>query len=405
MIESQVRYYCRQYPVIFSKAKEHIITDVNGNEYIDFFSGAGALNYGHNPDILKESLINYLNEDNITHSLDMQTVAKLSFMSDFDRIILRPRKMNYKIQFCGPTGTNAIEASLKLAKKITRRNHFIAFQASYHGMTQGAMSVSASIKNSAVTKNTFLPFNTPSNLSEQDFIKYFLDNRLINDNKPAAIVVETIQAEGGINTADDTWLLNIQSLAQQLGALLIIDDIQVGCGRTGHFFSFEHIKNFNPDIICLSKSLSGYGLPMSINLIKPDHDIWEPGEHTGTFRGYNNAFVTARAALSYWTSKKFIDKLQQNCDLLNNELDKIKKQILIKTSIKGKGMIRGIEWKNTRIAKNVSKSAFIKGLIVETCGSNNQVIKIMPALNISPEGLKKGIDILKHAMFSNGLIE
>ncbi|MHC5824585.1 MAG: diaminobutyrate--2-oxoglutarate transaminase, partial [Nostoc sp.] len=303
--ESNVRSYCRSFPAIFHRAKGSIIYSESGEEYIDFFAGAGALNYGHNNDYIKEKVLSYLDADGIAHGLDMYTSAKEKFLVKFSEVVLNSKNLDYCIQFCGSTGTNAVEAALKLARKVKKRPGIFSFMGGYHGMTLGSLSISGNIgiRAGAIgTSNnvTFMPY--PYGFMESFDTIRFIESVLSDVNsgieKPAAIIFETVQAEGGIIVAPIEWMQRLRKLCDKHDILLICDDIQVGCGRTGSFFSFER-ADIVPDMVVLSKSISGYGFPMSLLLIKPELDIWEPGEHTGTFRGNQLAFVGGTAALEY----------------------------------------------------------------------------------------------------------
>ncbi|KPA16882.1 diaminobutyrate-pyruvate aminotransferase [Candidatus Magnetomorum sp. HK-1] len=297
-IESEVRKYCRSFPTIFNKAEGYTLTDENGKKYIDFFSGSGSLNYGHNNPIMKQKLLAYINENGIIQGLDMATTAKRMFLKEFYDVILKKRNMTYKLQFPGPTGTNAVEAALKLVRKVSGRKNIVLFTNSFHGMTLGALSVSFNASKSSVDDGIIsnytevMPFEgfLGKDCNTLDFIESYLKISKAKSDLPAAFILETVQCEGGINVCSAGWLKELEKMLREYEILLIIDDIQAGCGRTGTFFSFE-TSEIVPDIICLSKSLSGYGLPLSLLLIKPEIDIWQPGEHSGTFRGNNMAFI------------------------------------------------------------------------------------------------------------------
>ena len=287
--ESNVRSYCRKWPVVMKKAKGSIYTDVEGHEYIDFFNGAGALNYGHNPDYIKEKLIKYLMDDGITHSLDMFALAKEEFISYFEENILKPRGLEYKIMFPGPTGTNSVESALKLARKVTGRSEIWAFMGAFHGMTLGSLSLTTE---KYARNGAGVPLNNVTHIPLDEYIPGFKAieymRKILEDdhsgiNLPAAIILETVQAEGGINILSNEFLRNLRELCNEYQILLIVDDVQTGCSRTGTFFSFER-ANIVPDIVCMSKSIGGYGLPFAITLLKPDYDKFGPGEHNGTFR-------------------------------------------------------------------------------------------------------------------------
>jgi len=406
-LESNVRSYCRDFPVIFKRSKDaHLYTEDN-HAYIDFIAGAGALNYGHNNDYLKQSLLDYLMADGITHGLDLYTHAKYDFLSQFKHCILEPRQLDYKIQFCGPTGSNAVEAALKLARKITERTGIFAFMGGFHGMSLGSLAATSNqyyraAAGTPLNHVNFMPYphDFMASFDSIEYIEQVLTDSHSGIDKPAAILVETIQAEGGVIVAPDDWLQNLSQLCQRHDILLICDDIQVGCGRTGTFFSFEAV-DIQPDIITLSKSLSAYGLPMSVLLCRRQHDIWQAGEHNGTFRGNQLAFVTATAALRhYWSAPTFSQQIQQKSawlqDFLNSQIQPLDSRI----RIRGKGMIWGIDLGGLDHcdAKQVIKRGFENGLMVETCGRKGQVIKMLPPLTIGQTLLAQACDILKQAI-------
>lgn len=401
-MESEVRSYCRMFPTVFAKASGHKLIDEQGDEYIDFFSGAGALNYGHNDPILRSRLIEYLANDGVTHSLDMATSAKGRFLEVLNDLILRPRSMSYKVMFPGPTGTNAVEGALKLARKVTGRTNVVAFTNAFHGMTLGSLALTGnSAKRSgagvSLTDTTHMPYCGYLG-TETDTIEvlesYLLDPSSGIDD-PAAFVVETVQAEGGVNVASREWLKRLEQLAKKVGALLIVDDIQVGCGRTGPFFSFEPAK-ISPDMICLSKSLSGYGLPLAVTLIKPELDQWSPGEHNGTFRGHNPAFVTATAALeTYWNCDTLTRKINRDAARLRDTMILLAEDYGGDVDIRGRGMIQGVEFEEPSLAGAISQEAFRRGLIIETAGPNDEVLKALPPLTIDEPGMQQGLAILQ----------
>ncbi|MGG4217961.1 diaminobutyrate--2-oxoglutarate transaminase [Paenibacillus jamilae] len=404
-LESNVRSYCRSFPVVFNKAKNDVLYTEAGEGYIDFFAGAGALNYGHNNDFMKNRLLDYLTSDRIMHGLDMYTTAKQEFIESFSERILQPKGLNYKLQFCGPTGTNAVEAALKLARKVKKRNGIFAFMGAFHGMSLGSLSITSnnSMRESAgvpLNNVTFIPYN--STFNGMDTILYM--EQLLTDThsgveKPAAIILETVQAEGGINIADNEWLRDLRQLCDDHDILLIVDDIQVGCGRVGSFFSFER-AGIVPDMVVLSKSISGYGLPMSLLLLKPELDIWSPGEHNGTFRGNQLAFVGAKAALEFRDTVGLEAQVKEKEAFVQQFLREHIQTMDPLIEIRGLGLIWGIDVTHLgeAFAKEVATLCFSKGLIIERAGRNDTVLKIMPALTISMENLSKGCNIIKESM-------
>lgn len=406
-LESNVRSYCRNYPDIFVKAKGSIMYTENGKEYIDFLSGAGALNYGHNNEFIKERIIDYVLSDGIMHGLDMYTEAKRNFIDKFYRSILEPRNMIHKIQFCGPTGTNAVEAALKLARKVTGRTGIFAFMGGFHGMTLGSLSVtgSNSKRNSSgvpLQNVTFIPYpkGCMNSFDTIEYMKNILDDDHSGIETPAAIIFESIQAEGGVHIASRDWLRRLSKFCSDYGILLICDDIQVGCGRTGTFFSFEEAE-IMPDIIVLSKSISGYGLPMSILLMKPEYDIWEPAEHNGTFRGNQLAFIGAASALEYREMCKLEQQVKVKEALVKEALETMVLPLHEGLTIRGKGLIWGIDFSyfnDLQLTKKVIDKCYSNGLIIERAGRKDSIIKLMPSLSIEEDILGKGCSIIAEAI-------
>ena len=400
--ESEVRSYSRSFPTVFTRAKDVSLWDQDGRSYLDFFAGAGALNYGHNNPDLKKRLLDYLAGDGITHSLDMATGAKEAFIETLQRLILEPRGLDYKIMFTGPTGTNAVEAALKLARKVTGRSNVIAFTNAFHGMTLGSLALTG---NEMKRFGAGLPLQGVSHAPYDGYFGDGVDSlamleRLLDDegsglDKPAAVVVETLQAEGGVNVASAGWLRNLADLTRRVGALLIIDDIQVGCGRTGPFFSFERAA-IRPDVVCLSKSLSGFGLPMALALFRPDLDCWKPGEHDGTFRGNNLAFVTATAALeTYWSTDELQGEVVRKGSIVCDRLEGLTERYGGRT--RGLGLLQGIEFEDPASASLVSRKAFDRGLLFETSGPRDKVAKVMPPLTIDDAELERGLDLFEQS--------
>ncbi|MFU8838692.1 MAG: diaminobutyrate--2-oxoglutarate transaminase [Thiohalomonadaceae bacterium] len=403
-LESEVRGYVRAFPAIFDVAKGSHIFDENGNKFIDFFAGAGTLNYGHNNPIISEALIEYLQRDGIVHALDKATVAKKAFLQTFHDVILAPRNLNYKIQFTGPTGTNAVETALKLARMVKRRSNVIAFTNGYHGLTMGALAVTGNdfyrdesygARNNADS----VPFDGyfGPDVNTIDYLRKFLTDGSSGIDLPAAIIVETVQGEGGINVASVKWLQELSELCHEFDILLIIDDIQVGNGRTGTFFSFER-AGIKPDMVCLSKSIGG-GLPMAILLMRPELDQWQPGEHTGTFRGNNLAFVAATKALSYWENDDFAESVKYKGRIMEEELKKIvDKYPQLEIELRGIGMVWGLDIPRPGFAGEVSKEAFANHLIIELAGADDSVVKFLPALTIDEETLREGLTLIDKAI-------
>lgn len=402
-LESDVRSYCRQWPVVFHMARGSRLRTEDGRNYLDFFSGAGALNYGHNEPDLKRALIDYLEADGVVHGLDTYTTAKRHFLEQFQSLVLRPRRLPHKVQFTGPTGTNSVEAALKLARLNTGRTGIASFTNAFHGMTLGSLAVTGNAmkRNGAgvpLPHTTTVPYD--GYLADRGAGLTWL-NRAWGDSssgvdRPAAVIVETVQGEGGLNAAGAEWLQKLQALCRKHDVLLIVDDVQAGCGRTGSFFSFEE-AGIVPDIVCLSKSISGYGLPMALVLLRPELDIWEPAQHNGTFRGNNAAFVTGAAALErYWADGTFELSVRERGQELTEGLERVA-GLVDGASLRGRGLLAGVRFPDPELAQQISGAAFERQLLIETSGPQDEVLKAMPALNISRGDLAEGLVVLMDA--------
>jgi len=403
--ESEARSYCRSFPVSFVRGQGSELTDADGKTYIDFLAGCSTLNYGHNDPDMKEALIAHITADGITHGLDMHTGAKAAFLRAFEDIILSPRNMDYKVMMTGPTGTNAVEAAMKLARKVTGRKNIVAFTNGFHGMTMGALSCTGNAgkrKGAAsgpLCGTTHMPYEHAfgADMDSLKIIGQMLANSSSGMDAPAAFIIEPVQGEGGLNAASTEFLQGVAKLAKEYGALLIVDDIQSGCGRTGTFFSFEEM-GIEPDLIPMAKSFSGMGLPFAALLIKPEHDIWKPAEHNGTFRGNTHAFVTARIALEkFWKDDRFQKEINAKAEILETALKRIV-EMVPGARLKGRGMMRGVDVGSGDLAEKICARAFEKGLVIETSGADDEVVKVLAPLTTPDEMFQKGLDILVDAV-------
>ncbi|KZM70225.1 diaminobutyrate--2-oxoglutarate transaminase [Nocardia terpenica] len=402
-LESDVRGYCRSWPTVFDTARGSWITDAGGREYLDFFAGAGALNYGHNNPVLKTALLDYIGRDGITHGLDMATVAKRELLETIEQVLLDPRGLDYKVQFPGPTGANAVEAALKLARKVTGRTTILNFTNAFHGMTLGALSVTGNAAKRAGAGVPLVhvnPMPYDGYLDGDEGLQWMaraLDDHSSGVDKPAAVIVETVQGEGGVNVARPEWLRQLSELCSARGILLIVDDVQMGCGRTGPFFSFE-IAGITPDIVTLSKSIGGYGMPLALVLMRRELDQWAPGEHNGTFRGNNPAFVTATVALDhYWRDDRLTLSTMAKGERIHAAFASLA-DTYEGVSTRGRGLVHGLVFEDASQAGKVSRIAFEQGLLVETSGAEDQVVKLLPPLTITDDELDHGLSILGRAV-------
>ncbi|ORW98821.1 aspartate aminotransferase family protein [Mycolicibacillus trivialis] len=403
--ESEVRSYCRAFPAVFASASNARLTDEDGRSYLDFFAGAGVLNFGHNNPRMKQALIDFLQTDGVAHSLDLHTTTKREFLTRFHDVVLAPRGMDYRMQFTGPTGSNAVEAALKLARLVTGRREVVAFSHGFHGMTLGSLAATgndafrrwAGVPLRDIVR---LPYETaPGGKNALADYAAALADPSSGLTAPAAFLVEVIQAEGGVNVASAEWLRQVQELARETGALLIVDDIQAGVGRTGSYFSFDGM-GIDPDVITLAKGLGGYGTPIAVCLNKPEHDAhWAPGAHTGTFRGQGLSMVAGTVALEYFTDDALMGEVAAKGETMQSALTAIAKDHPDRDwEVRGRGMLLGLDVGDGELAKRVQQTCFEQGLLIGPCGSGGRVLKLIPPLTIPDDELKQGLDILTAAV-------
>ncbi len=401
--ESAARSYCRSFRTLFTEARGSELFDADGRRYIDFLAGCSSLNYGHNDPDMKEALIAHISSDGLAHGLDLHTDAKADFLEAFERHILEPRGMDHRVMFTGPTGANAVEAAMKIARKVTGRTNIIAFTNGFHGVTMGALAATgngyhrggAAMDTSGVTR---MPFDGyAEGVDSAALLDQMLSDASGGIDAPAAIMFEPIQGEGGLNAASPEWVRAIAAVAKKHGALLIVDDIQAGCGRAGTFFSFEEM-GVMPDIVTLAKSVSGFGLPMAIALVRPEHDVFGPAEHNGTFRGNTHAFVTARVAIEkFWADDAFARELAEKANLITDSLGEVA-DMVPGAFLKGRGLMQGVDVGSGDLAGAICARAFENGLVIETSGNEDQVVKVLAPLTTPVETFREGFAILLDAV-------
>ncbi len=404
--ESNVRGYPRSWPAIFDTALNAKQWDVDGKEYIDFFAGAGVLNFGHNNPAMRDALVDYLQSNGVSHSLDMSSRSKQDFIERFQDIILKPRRLDYKMQFTGPTGANVVEAALKLARKVTGRRDIVAFSNAFHGMTLGALACTGNEKfryaaGVDLPNVIRVPFDgyLGEGVDTLVNIKRSLEDPSSGVAQPAAFILETIQAEGGVNVGHKAWLQEVQALAHKHGALFIVDDIQVANGRTGHYFSFEEL-GLSPDLVCLGKGIGGYGTPLGVLLIKPELDQWQPGEHTGTFRGQNLSFVAGSKALDYFADDAFLPEVRRKGEVMAKRLAGLASEFP-ELEHRGRGMIQALDFGKGDTVQAIVKTGFESGILLPACGPSGRVIKLMPPLTVEDTVLEQGLELFEAAIRQN----
>lgn len=412
--ESNVRSYPRKLPFAIKAAKGTWITDVEDNQYIDCLSGAGTLALGHNHSVVKESIKQVLDSDLPLHTLDITTPLKDSF-SEYVYQLLKTDEQEYCLQFCGPTGADAVEAAIKLAKKVTGRSGIISFSGGYHGMSHGALAVTGNLSpkqniEGLMGNVQFLPYPNeyrcvfglhPSQSVEahMHYFKNFLEDAESGVTKPAAVILEVIQGEGGVNPAPDSWLKQIRKITKDMGIVLIVDEVQTGFCRTGHWFAYQQAA-IDPDIVVMSKAVGG-GLPLALLGIKKELDKWQAGNHSGTFRGNQLAMATGLATLKILQEEDYTNKVCEKGCWLIKELKSLQHEFPQIGSVRGRGLMVGLEIVDPNLPSDIDGShpadsdlavriqarCFANGLIIERGGRDGTVLRFLPPLNISKSEL------------------
>lgn len=401
LIESNNRSYPRSIPLVPKIAKGTIIEDVDGNRYMDFFSMCGVLNIGHCNEIVLKSVQKQMHI--FTHGMDFPTEVKMNFMKNLNARLPKGLKDEIKINFCGPSGADAVEAAIKLSRIHSGRNLIISFQGAYHGMTVGALSVTSNNKNrekvSVLNNATHFapysycyrcPFNKkPSSCKIEcaSHIKNLLDNPNSGVDKPAAVIIEPIQGEGGVVVPKAEFHKELRKICDERDIILIHDEVQVGFYRTGKLLCSEHF-DISPDIVAMSKGIGGIGIPLALILIKKEFDTWKAGTHAGTFRGHQLGMVAGNTAMKFIDSIGLIKHVQEMGKLLKEGLLSIKKESKFIGDVRGLGLIIGVEYVRDLKTKEpfpefcntLKQRLFENGILIEIGGHFSNVVRILPPL-------------------------
>ncbi|ELO1773728.1 pyridoxal phosphate-dependent class III aminotransferase [Vibrio fluvialis] len=428
--ESEVRSYPRRLPIAIKQAFGCLVEDTRGQIFLDCLAGAGTLALGYNHPEINQALKEQLDSGLPYQTLDIATKAKTNFIKAVKAFLPEELGNNCVIQFCGPSGADAVEAAIKLAKQTTGRNTMFAFRGAYHGMTNGTMGMMGNLNTKArrtglMSDVHFMPF--PYNLrcpfglggdeGAKASIRYI--ERLLNDDeagimKPAAIIVEPVQGEGGVIPAPAFFLRELRRICDEHGILLIFDEIQCGVGKSGYNFAFEE-AGIVPDVLCLSKAIGG-GLPMSLLVINKQHDTWRPGEHTGTFRGNQLAMVSGAKALEIIERDNLVEQANIKGQYLRMGLEKIQSRVNCVAEVRGKGLMLGLEIKDPsgelnkfgepkaapQLTLGIQRAALERGLMVEKGGREGSVIRFLPPLIISFEQIDFALRTLEEAILAAG---
>ena len=407
-MESNVRSYPRKLPLAIAKAKGCILTDVEGNHYLDCLAGAGTLALGHNHPAIINAIRDVLDSGLPLHTLDLTTPLKDAFTEE---VLSLFAKDQYVLQFCGPTGADGTEAAVKLAKTYTGRGNVISFSGGYHGMTHGALSMTGNLGAKNAVANLmagvqFMPYpheyRCPLGLGGEagvDALTYYFENFIEDAEsgvvKPAAVILEAIQGEGGVVTAPKKWLQKIREVTAKHGIVLILDEVQAGFARSGKMFAFEY-ADIEPDIVVMSKAVGG-SLPLSVLAINKKFDAWQPAGHTGTFRGNQLAMATGYASLQVIKNNNLAKNAEQMGDFLQLELKKLAQEFPCIGNVRGKGLMIGIEIIDERQAQDyigsypadpaltaaIQTACFNNRLLLEKGGRKGTVIRLLPPLIIT----------------------
>lgn len=411
-MESNVRSYPRKLPLAIAKAQGCWVTDVEGNEYLDCLAGAGTLALGHNHPAIIKSIQDTLASGLPLHTLDITTPLKDAF-SEALLAHFPGGKDEYRLQFCGPTGADATEAAVKLAKTFTGRGNVISFSGGYHGMTQGSLALTGNLGAKNAVPNLmpgvqFLPYpheyRCPLGLGGEagvDALTYYFENFIEDVEsgvvKPAAVILEAIQGEGGVVVGPTKWLRKIREVTEKHGILMIADEVQAGFCRSGKMFAFQH-AGIEPDIVVMSKAVGG-SLPLAVLAIKKKFDAWQPAGHTGTFRGNQLAMATGYASLCIMREQDLAGNAQARGDFIRSELNRLAQEFPCIGNVRGRGLMIGIEIVDERrpadrmgslpadavLAAEIQKACFNNKLLLERGGRNGTVVRLLAPLIITQQ--------------------
>ena len=424
-MESNVRSYPRKLPLAIAKALGCWITDVEGTEYLDCLAGAGTLALGHNHPAVIQSIQDTIASGLPLHTLDLTTPLKDAFTEALLEQ-LPGGKAEYCLQFCGPSGADGTEAAIKLAKTYTGRSSVISFSGGYHGMTHGALAMTGNLSaknavNGLMPGVQFMPYpheyRCPLGVGGEagvDALTYYFEN-FIEDvesgvTKPAAVILEAIQGEGGVVTAPIKWLKKIREVTEKNNIVLILDEVQSGFARSGKMFAFEH-AGIEPDVIVMSKAVGG-SLPLAVLGIKRKFDAWQPAGHTGTFRGNQLAMGTGLATIRTIKEQNLAENAQQRGDFLQAELKKLAVEFPCIGNVRGRGLMIGVEMVDERqqtdhlgaypadsqLAAAIQTACFDNKLLLEKGGRNGTVIRLLCPLIITQAECEEVIVRFKKAI-------
>ncbi|MGQ7958685.1 diaminobutyrate--2-oxoglutarate transaminase [Pseudomonas sp. SP16.1] len=408
--ESNARSYPRRIPLELKRAQGVYVEDSRGQVYIDCLAGAGTLALGHNHPVTVEAIQKALGSGIPLHTLDLSTPIKDAFVQTLFELLPGEFAQDARIQFCGPTGADAVEAAIKLSRTASRQQTVLAFHGAYHGMTLGTLSLSGNLgpKNALgglLAGVQFLPYphdyRCPFGLSGErsidaslHYIRHMLSDPESGITQPAAMILETVQGEGGVIPAPVRWLQGLRDITREHGIALILDEIQCGIGRTGDFFAFEH-SGITPDVVTLSKAIGG-GLPLSVVVYRGELDQWQPGAHAGTFRGNQLAMAAGDATLRFIRQEQLTAHVRNVGAQLQRLLQGLQAEFDWVGDVRGRGLMLGMEIVDPASsdvlgrpaadgdrARRLQRACLERGLIVELGGRHGATVRFLPPLIIS----------------------
>lgn len=414
--ESNARTYPRGLPLAIARARGSEIFSVGGARYLDFFAGAGVLAVGHGHPAVVAAVKEQL--DTFVHGLDFPTPARDAFVTEVLALLPEAMRGTMRMHVCGPTGADAVEAAMKLAKRATGRSGVVAFAGSYHGMTAGALAVTSlrEIKErvpALMPEVSFAPYaychRCPLKLAPQScetacasYLESVFEDSHSGVAKPAAAIIECVQGEGGSIVPPADFITRVREATRSAGVVLVADEIQAGLGRTGRWFSFEHF-DIEPDVICISKALGGIGLPVSAILYKAALDVWEPGLHIGTFRGHQLAMAAGVAALRVMRDEGLLENARVRGEQIRSALSAVRSPWV--GEVRGLGLMLGVELRDpasgqpaSAAASRVRRECFEQGLLCELGGRGDATVRLLPPLVLTESEAAEGTSILARAL-------
>ncbi|MFI5757844.1 diaminobutyrate--2-oxoglutarate transaminase family protein [Streptomyces sp. NPDC051569] len=399
--ESAARTYARSLPIVPVRARGLTIEGADGRRYLDCLSGAGTLALGHNHPVVLEAIRKVLDSGAPLHVLDLATPVKDAFTSELFATLPPEFAKNARVQFCGPAGTDAVEAALKLVRIATGRDGLLAFTGAYHGMTAGALAASGGAPDVRVTRLPYpYDYRCPFGIGGErgaELAARWTEN-LLDDPKgglpaPAGMILEPVQGEGGVIPAPDTWLRAMRRITAERSIPLIADEVQTGVGRTGTFWAVQH-SGITPDVMVLSKAIGG-SLPLAVIVYHADLDQWEPGAHAGTFRGNQLAMAAGAATLAYVRENRLADRAAILGARMLGQLQGLAVHHPCIGDVRGRGLMIGVELVDpeagdpappaSALAAAVRRECLDRGLIVELGGRQSAVVRLLPPLTLTDE--------------------